>query len=57
MKTSGSTSLVLNFTKSTKNTHVYSCDAQDAAIKSLYVERSSLPKEPPKKIEVTVEWE
>lgn len=47
----------LHLDKSTKNTHVYKSDEQNAAVSPMYVQKSSLPKDPPKVITHTIEWE
>ena len=44
----------MKLSKSTKGTHVYTSDNDDAPIKSVYVQRNSLPKEPPGEIEITI---
>lgn len=46
--------LKMKLSKSTKGTHVYS--AEDAAIKSLYIAKDDLPKNPPLEITVTVSF-
>ena len=38
--------------KSTKGTHVYSDDREDAPIPTLYIKRAALPNPPPTEIEV-----
>lgn len=47
----------LTFVKSTKGTHVYGSDLEDAATPSVYVKRSALPEKPPAKIKLTLSWE
>lgn len=47
----------LTFVKSTKNTHVYGDQAEDAAIPSVYIKSQSLPSKPPAAITITIEWE
>jgi|TARA_B110000977_G_scaffold194727_1_gene271874 hypothetical protein len=46
--------VVMQLTKSTKNTHVYSNDTEDAAIPTLYIKKYAMEKNPPLKIVVTV---
>lgn len=47
--------VVLDFTKSTKNTHVYSDKSDNAPIPSVYIKRSSFDGEPPKTITLQVD--
>ena len=47
----------LKLVKSTKGTHVYGDDSEDAMIPSVYVKKHSLPSNPPEKLKVTVEYE
>lgn len=42
--------------KSTKNTHVYFCADENAAVTTLYVQRASLPTIPPKEIILSLEF-
>ena len=51
------TELDLTFVKSTKGTHVYGSDADDAPIKTVYIQRESLPKNPPQMLAVTLTYE
>lgn len=44
----------MNFSKSTKNTHVYINVADDAKISQLYIQKSAYPDGPPKTITVTI---
>jgi hypothetical protein len=46
--------VVMQLTKSTKNTHVYSNDTEDAAIPTLYIKKYAMEKNPPLRIVVTV---
>ncbi len=48
--------IIMQFTKSTKNTHVYKNDKDDAAIPSLYIKKSALPDEPPSFVNITIEF-
>ena len=45
------------FRKSTPGTHVYDSIEEDSAIRTQYVNKSALPKDPPKTITVTIEYE
>jgi len=47
----------LSFVKSTKGTHVYGSDLEDAATPSVYIKRSALPEKPPAVIKLTLSWE
>lgn len=44
----------LTYVKETKGTHVYGTDEEGAAITTLYIRKSSLPKDAPQEISVTV---
>ncbi|MES2676237.1 MAG: hypothetical protein V4660_18510 [Pseudomonadota bacterium] len=46
----------LTLVKSTKGTHVYGSDLEDAATPSVYVKRSALPEKPPANITLTLSW-
>lgn len=46
----------LTFVKSTKGTHVYGSDLEDAATPSVYIKRSALPEKPPAAITLTLAW-
>lgn len=46
----------LSFVKSTKGTHVYGSDLEEAATPSVYIKRSALPEKPPAKITLTLSW-
>lgn len=45
----------MQFSRSTKGTHVYENNEDSAAISALYIKKSALPADPPKRIVVTVE--
>ena len=52
----------LTFLKSTKGTHVYQDTDErvkggSAPIPSLYIKKHELPEDPPKKVNVTVDWD
>jgi hypothetical protein len=49
--------LELTLTKETKRTFVYKSKDENPLIKSLYLMKSQMPAEVPKKITVTVEFE
>jgi hypothetical protein len=49
--------LELTLTKETKRTFVYKPKDEDPLIKSLYLMKSQMPEDAPKKITVTVEFE
>lgn len=46
----------LTFVKSTKGTHVYGSDLEDAATPSVYIKRSALPEKTPAAITLTLSW-
>lgn len=46
---------VLTFDRSTKGTHVFKDDADNAPIKSVYIQRTGIEGNPPAKITITVE--
>lgn len=50
--------IIMEHTKSTKGTHVYTASLpdDDAPVSTVYVKRSSLPKTPPTTIRLTVEY-
>lgn len=43
--------------KSTKGTHVYGDDSDNAIIPSVYIKKAGLPSTPPEVITVTLEYE
>ena len=47
----------LIFSKETKGTFVYKTDDEDSPISSLYLMKSHMPSEAPKKVTVTVDFE
>ena len=49
--------LTLKHVKSTKGTHVYGDDAENAVIPSVYIKRHALPNDPPKELKVTITHE
>ena len=46
----------MNYKKSTKGTHVYMDESEDAPVPTLYIKRQALPNEAPKKINITIEF-
>ena len=46
--------LTLTLFKSTKGTHVYGDDSDDAPIPSVYIKKHALPKVPPETITVVI---
>lgn len=44
----------MTYEKSTKNTHVYKADGEQASIPTLYIKKTGFDGEMPDKIEVTV---
>ena len=47
----------LPYYKETKHTYVYKTKDKDSLITSVYLEKSQMPAEAPKKVTVTVEFE
>lgn len=47
----------MQFSKSTKGTHVYTDTTKDTSVPTLYIKKSGLPENPPETIVVTVEFE
>lgn len=47
----------MKLVKSTKNTHVYGDDSDNAIVPSLYVKKHGLPTKQPEVITVTIEYE
>jgi hypothetical protein len=47
-------SVTMKFLKSTKGTHVYGADADDAVCSQVYLRRASLPDTPPPTITLSV---
>lgn len=47
----------LNLVKSTKGTHVYGDDSDNAIIPTVYVKKSGLPTNPPKVLTLTLEYD
>jgi len=47
----------MNWTKSTKGTHVYANNEPDSPISSIYIKRSGLPSDAPDSITLTIDYE
>ena len=47
----------MEFSKSTKGTHVYANSEADAPVSSIYIKRSELPSNPPANITLTIDFE
>ncbi len=47
----------LDYTKSTKQTFVYSDNSDDPIVPTLYIRRAEMPKKPPEKVTISVEFE
>lgn len=54
-KTALSFTVEMDFSKSTKGTHVFSNESDGVPITTLYIQRSAFQGDPPDKIAVTVE--
>jgi len=49
--------IIMDWTKSTKGTHVYSNNEPDSPVSSIYIKRSGLPDEAPGSITLTIDYE
>ena len=47
----------MEWTKSTKGTHVYSNDQPDSPVSTIYIKRSGLPSDAPATITLTLEYQ
>jgi len=47
----------MDWTKSTKGTHVYANNDSESPVSTIYIKRSGLPNDAPKKIILTIEFE
>ena len=47
----------MDYSKSTKGTHVYSNSENDTPVPTLYIKRSTLPQDAPKSITLTIEFD
>jgi len=47
----------MDWTKSTKGTHVYANNEPDSPISSIYIKRSGLPSDAPDPITLTIDYE
>jgi hypothetical protein len=49
--------IIMEFSKSTKGTHVYANSEADSPVSTIYIKRSELPPEPPVNITLTIDFE
>jgi len=49
--------VTLEYSKATKNTHVYADKAANAPIPTLYIKKTDMPDEAPAEIVVSVNWD
>ena len=49
--------MIMEFSKSTKGTHVYANSEADSPVSSIYIKRSELPSDPPVNITLTIDFE
>ena len=49
--------IIMEFSKSTKGTHVYANSEADSPVSSIYIKRCELPSEPPVNITLTIDFE
>jgi len=49
--------IIMEFSKSTKGTHVYANDEASSPVSSIYIKRSELPSDPPVNITLTIDFE
>jgi len=47
----------MEWSKSTKGTHVYANNESDTPVPTIYIKKSALPSEAPKKITLTIEFD
>ncbi|MFV2058731.1 MAG: hypothetical protein ACC707_19890 [Thiohalomonadales bacterium] len=47
----------MQWTKSTKGTHVYANNELDALVSSIYIKRTGLPSDAPSNIKLTIDFE
>ena len=47
----------MNLLRSTKNKHVYQCEAENTPIETVYVIRDELPKKAPPIMRVTIDYD
>ena len=48
--------IIMEFNKSTKGTHVYANNEAESPVSSIYIKRSGLPSEPPVNITLTIDF-
>ena len=51
------TVIKMDWTKSTKGTHVYANNEPDSPVSTIYIKRSGLPADAPKEIRLTIEFD
>ena len=51
------TTIEMNLSKSTKNTHVYADDTLDPPIPTIYIKKTHFPDTPPQQIKITIEYD
>ena len=49
--------IIMNWSKSTKGTHVYSNSEPDTPVSTIYIKRSALPDKVPGDITLTIEYD
>ena len=49
--------IIMEFSKSTKGTHVYANIEADSPVSSIYIKRSELPSKPPANITLSIDFE
>jgi len=47
----------MEWSKSTKGTHVYSNDESESPVSTIYIKRDGLPTEAPRNITLTIEYD
>ena len=47
----------MEWSKSTKGTHVYANNESDTPVPTIYIKKNALPSEAPKKITLTIEYD
>ncbi len=49
--------ITMEWSKSTKGTHVYANNESDTPVSTIYIKKSGLPSEAPKSITLTIEYD
>lgn len=49
--------IAMDWSKSTKGTHVYSNSEPDAPVSTIYIKRNAMPDKTPAKITLTIDFE